>query len=781
MLRPKIKNPFRDRDATQSQSMTIRFDKLKSSVKGFFHQQKKTDKGNDSASTLPEAPSVVEPPLQLAEIATEDAEALEALYALYDALHDPSVLDARRHSRYGLYPPVVAKAPIPAKDMIHIVSPSCERRISSTCGEITPVVVLQADSPSAKVIASAPAAPTRAPTVAISTIQTLDPPRVSSTKAPRILDVNDLNVIRFLGEGTSGKVYYVKDRISKAKLALKVVPKAGKSEYTLNVLVQERELMEKLSDSPWFVNLWGSWHDSANLYIAMTAYPTDLDSEMIRCDKIEPARARFYMAEIIIALTALHSRGIIHRDIKAPNLLIDREGHIVLADFGLSKDFYQIPTIAQRVFQPYWPFLPHDNPTSDSEPRDPEELPFVAWDYRGSELEMAPEIHEGKPYSFGVDFWSATVVLHWMILGRPPWYEVESEYEDEGDEDVKPLACKIAEDPLCWDPADIIDDVTKDFLERMLVKDPKKRLLIDFEMISHPYFAGVNWLLMEDRKVPAPWIPTREIHHAYEPTSPVFTPGKSYTDDDDCDPCPEFTFHCKDIRTGVIHDDDADSFDSDLETVASDRDSDVVEIVTITRTRISEVPAVGIQRSSAFIEIDGLAKITDDASTLRASSMDTETPLKDAWDMTLVSPPRTKPYSPGLKNWLNAQDLVKLHHATVSSRSTSTDAIKVESSVSPPLVGETVCMTPATPTFDVDVNSRFCTPPRFAMSKPPPPVSPSLEIPSVSVSVPENTNTAHVVVNGTRFAFKMKTWVSKFRSPKPRRGGTPLLKRLSLF
>lgn len=97
---------------------------------------------------------------------------------------------------------------------------------------------------------------------------------------------------------------------------------------------------------------------------------------------------------------------------------------------------------------------------------------------------MAPEIHEGKPYSFGVDFWSATIVLYWMLLGRvsrplssysslwlklcqPPWYEVESEYEDEDDEDVKPLAYKIAEDPIFWDPADTIDEVTKDFLERV--------------------------------------------------------------------------------------------------------------------------------------------------------------------------------------------------------------------------------------------------------------------------------------------------------------------------
>jgi len=275
---------------------------------------------------------------------------------------------------------------------------------------------------------------------------------------------------------------------------------------------------------------------------------------------------------------------------------------------------------------------------------------------------------------------------------------------------------------------------------------------------------------MEARKVPAPWIPTREIHHAYEATSPVFTPGQPYTDDD-CDPCPEFTFHCKDIRTGIIHDDDTESFDSDLETIASDRDSDIVEIVTITRTRISEVPAVSIQRSSAIIKADGAENSINDASTFRANSIDVDMPLKEAWDLTLVTTPRTKPYGPGLKNWLNVQDLLKLH-TTVSSRS-STDAIKLESSISPPS-GEAVCVTPATPTFDVDVNSRFCTPPRFTMG--PPSVSPSPEVSLTSGSVPQNI--AHVV-NGTGFAFKMKMWASKLRSPKPKKG--PQLKRMSLF
>lgn len=155
---------------------------------------------------------------------------------------------------------------------------------------------------------------------------------------------------------------------------------------------------------------------------------------MIRCEIIEPDRARFYMAEIvgcyllifihsadnckIIALTALHSRGIIHRDIKAANLLFDKDGHIVLADYGLSQNFGKAPTLAQRVYQPYWPYLSNEDVTTGSPHRAIEDLTFVATAHCGSAMEAAPEVYLGRPYSFGVDFWSGAVVGYWMVTGR---------------------------------------------------------------------------------------------------------------------------------------------------------------------------------------------------------------------------------------------------------------------------------------------------------------------------------------------------------------------------
>lgn len=83
------------------------------------------------------------------------------------------------------------------------------------------------------------------------------------------MNAADFQVLRFLGEGTSGKVYLVRDRISKANLALKVIPKKGRNDYALNAVLKERNISVKLANSPWFVDMWAAWHDKLYFYIAM--------------------------------------------------------------------------------------------------------------------------------------------------------------------------------------------------------------------------------------------------------------------------------------------------------------------------------------------------------------------------------------------------------------------------------------------------------------------------------------------------------------------------------
>ncbi|KAF8884739.1 kinase-like domain-containing protein [Gymnopilus junonius] len=543
-------------------------------------------------------------------------------------------------------------------------------------------------------------------------------PPLQSSFAPNVrpqMSTLDLHVIRFLGEGTSGKVYLVNDQLSRATIALKVVPKEGKNDHVLGVVLKERKIAEKLSDSPWFVGLWASWGDTRNLYIAMIAYPTDLDSEMLICGTIEPNRARFYMAEIIIALTELHSRGIIHRDVKAPNILIDYEGHVVLADFGLSKDFGLRPTPAERVFQPYWPYLRN-----------------------------GPEVHLRTPYSFGIDFWSAAVVLYWMLTGRPPFYidDKEVQFINGEQSDAKSLTEKIAKDPLSWDPADNVDETTKDFLDKVISddgQDPTKRLMISYAMLNHPYFIDTN----------PSWVPPSGLSS--------FTPGEPFSMDHP-DPYPEFNFISQQVvdRFTVRHNaEDHHDYFADEELLNYWQDDEMSDTIT-------DLDDAEIVRFGSYEDLHGPTGIgppssPSDVQTLRSISVNEDTPLKEAWDISVVNEPSARPYGPGPKQWFIAQDLVSLRPFIAE--------IEVDDPATKP---------PAHPGLGVQRSTPSLLKPAVDI---PLPLEQSMSCTTSSSSSPPQ-RTKHVI-NGRGVLFKVKVWMSRLWPPKSRK--TDQLKRLSLL
>ncbi|GLB38905.1 hypothetical protein LshimejAT787_0600670 [Lyophyllum shimeji] len=495
---------------------------------------------------------------------------------LNDAYHDPSILDIRRNSVYGLNDfiveinkvtaiasPAASKilfAPSPSPTIVvdppaKIVEFSPVRKVSDDL-IITPpqtpppVTAAVVPCPSSAYVLDAPMPKRESLELVVSSVSTVAASVLtpSMPPAPRVMTLDDLKFIKVLNVGSSGQVYMVKDKVTKERRALKIIPNAGLVAGQIAGILEEQAVLRKTAGAPYLLTLDASFYDTKNFYLVMPLYPTDLESEIIRCDKFPKARARFYFVEGYLALTYLHTEGIIHRDIKPANMLLSRDGHVVLGDFGLAKDFFTKPTLAERMFQPFWPYARGDDvglPTTRRRSGNDPELLFTLFARCGTALHLSPELLRGDWYSFGVDYWALAVCLYMMVTGRPPFDTESEEFED--------LRHEILNTEVSFRPEDGVDAPTEDFLTQLLQKDPEDRLRLT-ELEEHPFFEGVNWPLMEKKLVPAPWIPPTDPRHVMHEKPAEFIPGVPL--DDGVGPYPEFEYTSEAVRTGVVRTED---------------------------------------------------------------------------------------------------------------------------------------------------------------------------------------------------------------------------------
>jgi len=137
-------------------------------------------------------------------------------------------------------------------------------------------------------------------------------------------------------------VYLVEHIEKQKKMALKVLDKSSfANEAKMQQVLNERSVLVKSFKSPFLLSLSYCFQDDKHIYFAMKYCPGgDLRALLSAIGAFEEEEARLYMAEMIISVDALHRLGYIHRDLKPDNFLIDDQGHLVLADFGLSKEVH---------------------------------------------------------------------------------------------------------------------------------------------------------------------------------------------------------------------------------------------------------------------------------------------------------------------------------------------------------------------------------------------------------------------------------------------------------
>lgn len=297
----------------------------------------------------------------------------------------------------------------------------------------------------------------------------------SSISSNSPVTIQDFQLIKVIGRGCMGKVLLVRHRNSSRLLALKAISKKAVVEQRQIVHIKaEQQILSDIASihHPFLIKLHYSFQDMNQLFLVLDYHVGgDLATQLRINHMLPPDRCRFYTAEIILGIQELHRLGILYRDLKPENILLTADGHLVLTDFGLSKQFYDGLSLEEQ--------------RADT--------------FCGTAEYLAPEILNGLPYSYEVDYWSMGTILFEMLTGITPFW---AENRDD-------MYRRIRSDPLQF--PEFIDIETADFIARLLKRDPKKRLGSGpegaIEVRSDPYFESINWSHIYTKRIKPPYIP----------------------------------------------------------------------------------------------------------------------------------------------------------------------------------------------------------------------------------------------------------------------------------
>eukprot|EP00079_Xenopus_tropicalis_P038970 XP_017952741.1 PREDICTED: serine/threonine-protein kinase N2-like [Xenopus tropicalis] len=365
------------------------------------------------------------------------------------------------------------------------------------------------------------------------------PPDRVQPRSPLSLESYTLGKV--LGEGFFGKVFLAEHKETKEVCAMKAMKKKRILERDdIESIFKERRILQTVSHAnhPFLVDLYGTFQSKSHIFFAMECLPGgDLCSLLKNQGVCEEPEAKFYAACVVLGLEALHQNGVIHRDLKLDNLLVDRKGYLKIVDFGLSKDRFG-----------------YGNRT---------------YSRCGTTVYMAPEFFaaDDEPYGMAVDWWALGVVIYVLLMYKFPFDDEndgavtqsilydEPEYTDELSKDANDFMMNLLKkDPVCrlgsgeadaqavkrhvffrfpfddendgavtqsilYDEPEYTDELSKDandFMMNLLKKDPVCRLgsgEADAQAVKrHVFFRDIDWQKFLERTIVPPFVPDMQGH-----------------------------------------------------------------------------------------------------------------------------------------------------------------------------------------------------------------------------------------------------------------------------
>ena len=295
--------------------------------------------------------------------------------------------------------------------------------------------------------------------------------------------IRDYTSLAIIGRGAFGEVHVCREKKTGQIVAVKKIRKDVLKIKNQVIHVRNEQLFMSKVKSPWIVELKASFQEDDYLYLVMEYLPGgDFMNLLIKKDILTEDEAKFYTAELILAIENIHKLDCIHRDIKPDNVLIDKTGHIKLSDFGLAK-------VSPKIFE-----INNNNENIDFKPDSHQKN----YSCVGTAYYVAPEVLKKKGYGPEVDWWSVGVIFFEMLFGYAPFHSKETN--------------QVCHKVLNWQKYLVIPSKIKISKEAedliwKLINNSNQRLGIGGaeEIKKHPFFKDVDWDNIRNTK--APFIP----------------------------------------------------------------------------------------------------------------------------------------------------------------------------------------------------------------------------------------------------------------------------------
>ncbi|XP_071967748.1 protein kinase C theta type-like [Engystomops pustulosus] len=333
--------------------------------------------------------------------------------------------------------------------------------------------------------------------------------RVPSTHQQRgqkrkIADLAKNDVSRFifhreLGHGCFGCVYLASVKNKNTTMAIKVMAK-----NQVDNMLQESRVLRRTSGKPYLCSAFAAFQTRSYAFLVMQYLPGGSLEEVLEArGPLDVNTAALCTAQVICGLQHLHQIGVIHRDLKTENILIDRQGHSRICDFGYAaENVFGAMTIFGLAGAPYY------NP---------------------------PEMLTGNAYGLSADWWAFGVLLYRLLTNNFPFTG--------GNNLLQYRQVVLEKEPTY---PDHLSDEAKDILPKLLCRDRHRRLGWHGDIRQHPFYSGIDWVKVEDKTISPPFPPALDQNNISPTSQPLDLSFLQDEEDEDCqsnaDHIPDFSF-----------------------------------------------------------------------------------------------------------------------------------------------------------------------------------------------------------------------------------------------